>query len=191
MNFWNNGFWKNDLPQSRCDVQQFFLLHFIFDSQLVEVNIYWTKSKAKFSSINVLFDSIFRSNLGRISQTKSESNIATFSTRQTTFLRFQLSNKVQSNVAPAPLLFGICIVGTFSRNLYCRIFRSQLSVGFFGRNLNCRNFRSELSVGIHIFGTFSLILYCRNFYWRNFRSDFVLSELFVGTFSQNSYFRNF
>ena len=34
-------------------------------------------------------------------QTKSESNITTFEGRRTTFLRFELSNKVQSNVAPA------------------------------------------------------------------------------------------
>jgi hypothetical protein len=68
---------------------------------LVEINISRTKSKAKFSSINVLFDSIFRLNSGRISQTKSESNIATFEGRRTSFLRFELLNKVQSNVAPA------------------------------------------------------------------------------------------
>jgi hypothetical protein len=33
-----------------------------------------------------------------------ESNITTFEGRQTTFLRFELSNKVQSNNAPAPVL---------------------------------------------------------------------------------------
>ena len=36
-------------------------------------------------------------------RTKSESNITTFEGRRTTFLRFELSNKVQSNVAPAPI----------------------------------------------------------------------------------------
>ena len=34
-------------------------------------------------------------------QTKSESNITTFEGSRTTFLRFELSNKVQMNVAPA------------------------------------------------------------------------------------------
>ena len=41
-------------------------------------------------------------------RTKSESNITTFEGRQTTFLQFQLSNKLQSNLAPAPLIYTPC-----------------------------------------------------------------------------------
>ncbi len=67
-------------------------------------------------------------------QTKSESNITTFKGRQTTFLRFQLLNKLQSNVAPAPVRYStwkysfIYYVFTLSHLVECLCLQNYNSI---------------------------------------------------------------
>ena len=101
-------------------------------------------------------------------RTKSESNIATFHTRRSSFLRFQLSKNVQSNVAPAPIL----ILDIFTVKLTNVFWRDFLSSSFETLPLTKFNFEQSNSKWPNENVTF--LQYCADY-------TFYLSLLFKYT----------